>query len=146
MTMGGKKLEKRRAQYEARIRGLLRLAVSEHVEVTVLGERALGSQKRARFGLPLRDTTLSTPGRRDRMLLILVFARIFVAVGASGNGRELDGLLRAGAETRRRTRSLFRRGREYLASVACAATRDVERTCLALWSEHDATDRIDVVL
>jgi hypothetical protein len=146
MTMGGKKLEKRRRVYEARVRRLLLLAVPERAEVTVLASRALGGQKRARFGLPLRDTTLSTPGRRDRMLLILVFVRIFAVVGATGNGRELDRLLRARSEARQQKPSLLCRSREYLASVARAATRDVEQTFLVPWSELYATDRIDAVL
>jgi hypothetical protein len=142
ITMAGKK-SKRRGQYEDRLRRLLRLSVPEHVHVEVLGDGDPLGPKDRRFGLPLQDTMLSAPGRRDRMLLILALGRMFtVLVRPAGNGLDSNGLLRAHAETRGRTHSILREGRDWLASVARAASGDVRRTFSRLWCELRASNRM----
>lgn len=110
-------------------------------------EHTFRDQKDWRFGLALDHMTLGTPGRRDRMLLVLALATMFtVLVGAAGEKLGLDRTLRANTETRKRTHSLLRQGREYMAGVARAVIVDVRRTFHALWSELRATDRIYALL
>jgi hypothetical protein len=110
-------------------------------------EHTFRDQKDWRFGLALDHMTLGTPGRRDRMLLVLALATMFsVIVGAAGEQVGLDRTLRANTETRKRTHSLLRQGREYMAGVARAVIVDVRRTFHALWSELRATDRIYALL
>ena len=110
-------------------------------------EHSFRDQKDWRFGLALDHMTLGTPGRRDRMLLVLALATMFsVIVGAAGEQIGLDRTLRANTETRKRTHSLLRQGREYMAGVARAVIVDVRRTFHVLWSELRATDRIYALL
>lgn len=110
-------------------------------------EHTFRDQKDWRFGLALDHMTLGTPGRRDRMLLILALATMFsVIVGAAGERLGLDRTLRANTETRKRTHSLLRQGHEYMAGVARAVIVDLRRTFHALWSELRATDRIYALL
>jgi hypothetical protein len=110
-------------------------------------EHTFRDQKDWRFGLALDHMTLGTPGRRDRMLLVLALATMFsVIVGAAGEQLGLDRTLRANTETRKRTHSLLRQGHEYMAGVARALIVDVRRTFHVLWSELRATDRIYALL
>jgi hypothetical protein len=110
-------------------------------------EHTFRDQKDWRFGLALDHMTLGTPGRRDRMLLVLALATMFsVIVGAAGEQLGLDRTLRANTETRKRTHSLLRQGHEYMAGVARAVIVDVRRTFHALWRELRATDRIYALL
>jgi hypothetical protein len=110
-------------------------------------EHTFRDQKDWRFGLALDHMTLGTPGRRDRMLLVLALATMFsVLVGAAGERLGLDRTLRANTETRKRTHSLLRQGHEYMAGVARAVIVDVRRTFHALWRELRATDRIYALL
>lgn len=110
-------------------------------------EHTFRDQKDWRFGLALDHMTLGTPGRRDRMLLVLALATMFtVLVGAAGEKLGLDRTLRANTETRKRTHSLLRQGREYMAGVARAVIVDVRRTFHALWKELRATDRTYALL
>jgi hypothetical protein len=110
-------------------------------------EHTFRDQKDWRFGLALDHMTLGTPGRRDRMLLVLALATMFsVIVGAVGEQLGLDRTLRANTETRKRTHSLLRQGHEYMAGVARALIVDVRRTFHVLWSELRATDRIYALL
>jgi hypothetical protein len=110
-------------------------------------EHTFRDQKDWRFGLALDHMTLGTPERRDRMLLVLALATMFsVIVGAAGEHLGLDRTLRANTETRKRTHSLLRQGREYMAGVARAVIVDVRRTFHMLWRELRATDRICALL
>jgi hypothetical protein len=110
-------------------------------------EHTFRDQKDWRFGLALDHMTLGTPGRRDRMLLVLALATMFsVIVGAAGEHLGLDRTLRANTETRKRTHSLLRQGHEYMAGVARALIDDVRRTFHMLWHELRATDRIYALL
>jgi hypothetical protein len=110
-------------------------------------EHTFRDQKDWRFGLALDHMTLGTPGRRDRMLLVLALATMFsVIVGAAGEQIGLDRTLRANTETRKRTHSLLRQGHEYMAGVARAVIGDVRRTFHVLWRELRATDRIYALL
>ena len=110
-------------------------------------EHTFRDRKDWRFGLALDHMTLGTPGRRDRMLLVLALATMFsVIVGAAGEQLGRDRSLRANTETRKRTHSLLRQGHEYMAGVARAVIVDVRRTFHALWRELRATDRIYALL
>ena len=110
-------------------------------------EHTFRDQKDWRFGLALDHMTLGTPGRRDRMLLVLALATMFsVVVGAAGEQLGLDRTLRANTETRKRTHSLVRQGHEYMAGVARAVIADLRRTFHALWRELRSTDRIYALL
>jgi hypothetical protein len=110
-------------------------------------EHTFRDQKDWRFGLALDHMTLGTPGRRDRMLLVLALATMFsVIVGAAGEQLGLDRTLRANTETKKRTHSLLRQGHEYMAGVARAVIVDVRRTFHALWRDLRATDRIYALL
>lgn len=110
-------------------------------------EHTFRDQKDWRFGLALYHMTLGTPDRRDRMLLVLALATMFnVVVGAAGERLGLDRTLRANTETRKRTHSLLRQGREYMAGVARAVIDDVRRTFHALWTQLRATDRTYALL
>jgi Transposase DDE domain len=110
-------------------------------------EHTFRDQKDWRFGLALDHMTLGTPGRRDRMLLVLALATMFsVIVGAAGEHIGLDRTLRANTETKKRTHSLVRQGHEYMAGVARAVIGDVRRTFQVLWRELRATDRIYALL
>jgi hypothetical protein len=110
-------------------------------------EHTFRDQKDWRFGLALDHMTLGTPGRRDRMLLVLALATMFsVIVGAAGEQLGLDRTLRANTQTRKRTHSLLRQGHEYMAGVARAIIGDFRQTFHALWRELRATDRIYALL
>jgi hypothetical protein len=81
-------------------------------------EETFRDQKDRRFGLGLYYTHLGDPGRRDRMLLVLVLACLIATLlGAAGERIGLDRLLRANTVKNHRTHSLFRQGCEYLRGV-----------------------------
>lgn len=81
-------------------------------------EETFRDQKDRRFGLGLYYTRLGDPGRRDRMLLVLVLACLIATLlGAAGERIGLDRLLRANTVRNHRTHSLFRQGCEYLRGV-----------------------------
>lgn len=110
-------------------------------------EHSFRDQKDWRFGLALDHMTLGTPGRRDRMLLVLAFATMFaVLTGAAGESLGLDRLLRANTTTGKRTHSLLRQGREYMAGVARDVVADVRRTMRALWNQLRSSARTYALL
>lgn len=81
-------------------------------------EENFRDEKDRRFGLGLIESRIGEPERRDRLLLVAQLAMIFLTVlGVAGESIGLDVKLRANTDTRRRTHSLFRQGREYLAGV-----------------------------
>jgi len=60
---------------------------------------------------------IKEPARRDRLLLVLALATVIATLlGAAGEKLGLDRQLRANTATKR-THSLFRQGREYIAGV-----------------------------
>lgn len=127
-TVAGKQTKKRRSQYEDRLLRSLRVAVPEDVHVSVLADRGLADEKNPRFGLALDDTLLGTPGRRDRMLLVLALAAMFDVLVEAAGGPGQDGPPRENAEPRERTRSLPHQGLAHKAGVARAATEVVTQT------------------
>lgn len=82
-------------------------------------EEGFRDEKDRRFGLGLSETTIEEPKRRDRLLLVGQLATLLLTLlGAAGEEIGLDRQLRANTETHKRTHSLFRQGREYIAGVA----------------------------
>lgn len=70
-----------------------------------------------RFGLGLKETRVSTPERRDRLLFLNALATIILTLlGKAGELIGYDRKLRANT-ARIRTHSLFRQGREYIRGV-----------------------------
>lgn len=70
-----------------------------------------------RFGLGLKETLVSTPERRDRLLLLNAIATILLTLpGKAGEIIGYDRKLRANTASIR-THSLFRQGREYIKGV-----------------------------
>jgi hypothetical protein len=89
-------------------------------------EHSFRDQKDRRFGFGLYHSRVGTPARRDRFLLILVFAVVLLTMlGAAGEQHGLDRNLRANTIKERRTHSLLRQGREYVLGVARAVAADV---------------------
>ena len=78
-------------------------------------EETFRDEKDPRFGLGFRDTPAKTPERRDRFLVITMLATIFLTlIGGAGEQVGCDRTLKANT-SKKRTHSLFRQGREYLA-------------------------------
>jgi hypothetical protein len=101
-------------------------------------EHSFRDQKDRRFGFGLYDASIGKPRRRDRMLLVLVIAALIVTLlGAAGERLSLDRKLKANTDSRR-THSLWRQGREYIAGVAqnvvLALKRGFVELCHALGS------------
>ena len=70
-----------------------------------------------RFGVGLKETRVSTPVRRDRLLLIYAISVILLTLlGKTGETLGYDRRLRANT-VKIRTHSLFRQGREYVKGV-----------------------------
>jgi hypothetical protein len=89
-------------------------------------EHSFRDQKDRRFGFGLYHSRVGTPARRDRLLLVLVFAAVLLTMlGAAGERHGLDRSLRANTVKERRTHSLLRQGREYVLGVARAIAADV---------------------
>jgi hypothetical protein len=78
-------------------------------------EETFRDQKDIRFGWGLYDTIVTQPVRRDRLLFLAAVTQLLLTlVGAAGEALGLDAMLRVNTETRRRTHSLLRQGREYI--------------------------------
>ena len=95
------------------------LRVDTHRVVELYGRRFtceehFRDEKDFRYGLGFRETSMSTTERRDRFLVITMLATILLTLlGGAGEQVGCDRILKANTSTRR-TRSLFRQGREYL--------------------------------
>lgn len=110
-------------------------------------EHSFRDQKDRRFGFGLYHSRVGTPARRDRFLLILVFAAVLLTMlGAAGESHGLDRTLRANTVTERRTHSLFRQGREYVLGVARAVAADVRRAFQDLCHRLRKSEEIYAVL
>lgn len=78
-------------------------------------EEAFRDAKDSRFGMGLKQTRISVPERRDRLLLLFCLAYlVHTAAGATSEETGMDATIRANTETKRRTHSLFRQGVELL--------------------------------
>jgi hypothetical protein len=89
-----------------------------------------------RFGLGLKETRVSTPERRDRLLLINAIAVILLTLlGSVGEEIGYDKKLRANT-AKIRTHSLFRQGREYLRGVIRIYVDKFQERLFALIRSH----------
>lgn len=89
-------------------------------------EETFRDQKDMRFGMGLYHTTVTQPARRDRLLFFAALAQLLLTlIGAAGETLGLDAKLRVNTQTKRRTHSLFRQGREYLKGVAASVAREL---------------------
>lgn len=99
-------------------------------------EETFRDEKDPRFGLGARETSLSTPERRDRFLLITMLATILLTLlGGAGEQVGCDRALKANT-SKRRTHSLFRQGREYLAGSVRKSHRQLRAAFLDLLRAH----------
>lgn len=98
--------------------------------------------KDRRFGLGLYYTRIGDVGRRDRMLLVIALAVVIATLlGAAGETLGLDRMLRANT-AKKRTHSLFRQGREYLAGVVRCCAAALRHLFLKLWTDHGKSAEI----
>jgi len=82
-------------------------------------EEAFRDAKDRRFGLGLRDTRITIPARRDRLLMLFCLAYlVHAAAGAISEATGVDAMIRMSTERRRRTHSLFRQGMELLGHIS----------------------------
>ena len=85
-------------------------------------EESFRDEKDDRFGLGLKEVALGTPGRRDRMLLVVAIARVFLTLlGKAGEDLGLDRQLRANTRRAKRTHSLLNQGKNYARGAAVGA-------------------------
>jgi len=81
-------------------------------------EENFRDEKDRRFGFGFLETTVGTPERRDRFLFLAMLATLLLTLlGGAGEQVGCDRQLRANT-VKRRTHSLLRQGREYLAGRA----------------------------
>jgi len=109
-------------------------------------EENFRDEKDRRFGLGLVDATIGSPMRRDRMLFVVAIATMFLTLlGAAGEEIGLDRKLRANTETKRRTHSLFRQGREYIAGAFrrfASVLRRTFRECLRCHARNETAHAV----
>lgn len=80
-------------------------------------EEAFRDLKNPRFGRGLKEVRISSPERRDRILLVAALAlALLTLLGAAGKKAGLDRTLRANT-SRSRTHSLFFQGSYYYAAL-----------------------------
>jgi hypothetical protein len=85
-------------------------------------EESFRDDKDDRFGVGLKEATIGTPTRRDRLLLLLAIARlILTSLGAAGEQLGLDAKLRANTEKTKRTHALITQGRFYALGIGVFA-------------------------
>jgi hypothetical protein len=110
-------------------------------------EENFRDEKDPRFGLGTLNVRLSSPARRDRLLLVLALACVLLTLlGAAGEALGLDKRLRANTLKKpRRTHSLFRQGREYMRGVfgkGKNVLRRLRRKFLRLLSQHASSQEV----
>jgi hypothetical protein len=99
-------------------------------------EETFRDEKDPRFGLGSRQTVSCTTERRDRFLFIAMLATILLTLlGGAGEQIGCDRALKANT-SKRRTHSLFRQGREYLAGCANKHLDELRAVFLALLRSH----------
>jgi hypothetical protein len=85
-------------------------------------EETFRDDKDDRFGIGLKEATIGTPERRDRLLLLLALARVLItSLGAAGEQLGLDAKLRANTEKTKRTHALFTQGKLYALGIGVIA-------------------------
>ena len=73
-------------------------------------EETFRDQKDLRFGMGLSSTHIKNPARRDRLLMLAVFAQgLLTLLGGASEASGLDRVLKANT-VKKRTHSLFRQG------------------------------------
>jgi hypothetical protein len=103
-------------------------------------EETFRDQKDMRFGWGLYDTICTQPLRRDRLLFLAALAQLILTLlGAAGEEIGLDAKLRVNTETRRRTHSLLRQGREYVKGLVERVAHQVSRRFEELFAAVPAT-------
>jgi hypothetical protein len=109
-------------------------------------EHNFRDQKDRRFGFGLYYATVGTPGRRDRLVLVIVLATFIATIlGAAGESIGLDRMLRANT-VQRRTHSLWRQGREYISGVAHDVVDQLKRAFCTFWQAVPTTREIYATL
>ncbi len=99
-------------------------------------EETFRDTKDPHFGLGLSQTHIGTPGRRDRMLMLVAVAQALLTfLGRAGETLGFDRQLRANT-VQRRTHSLFRQGREYLRGILGSFARTLRDVFLDLLNGH----------
>jgi len=99
-------------------------------------EETFRDEKDPRFGMGFRETPAKTPERRDRFLVIIALATIFLTLlGGAAEQAGFDRTLRANT-SKRRTHSLFRQGKEYLAGCARMYREALSQSFNALLRAH----------
>ena len=99
-------------------------------------EEHFRDEKDPRYGLGFRETSASTPERRDRFLVITMLPTILLTLlGGAGEQVGCDRILKANTSTRR-THSLFRQGREYLEGCARRYREALKAAFMALLKAH----------
>lgn len=99
-------------------------------------EETFRDEKDRRFGMGFAETSVSTPARRDRFLVIIMLATILLTLlGSAGEQLGRDRELKANT-SKRRTHSLFRQGREYLAARLHRCAEDLRRCFTNLLKAH----------
>jgi hypothetical protein len=99
-------------------------------------EETFRDEKDPRFGLGLRETRTSTPERRDRLILFSMLSTLLLTMlGGAGERVGCDRALKANT-SKRRTHSLLRQGREYLAGCVRRHGNALRATFLALLEAH----------
>jgi len=99
-------------------------------------EEAFRDEKDRRFGMGFGETSVSTPARRDRFLVIIMLATILLTLlGGAGERLGRDRELKANT-SKQRAHSLFRQGREYLAARLHRCADDLRRCFAQLLNAH----------
>lgn len=99
-------------------------------------EENFRDEKDPRYGFGLLETTLGTPERRDRFLLIAMLATVLLTlVGAAGERVGGDRQLKPNT-TGRRTHSLLRQGREYIRGCVYRLHQAIREVFAQLLREH----------
>jgi hypothetical protein len=105
-------------------------------------EETFRDEKDPRFGLGFRQTVASTTERRDRFLFISMLATFLLTLlGGAGEQIGCDRALKANTSPRR-SHSLFRQGREYLAGRVGKRLDALRAAFLALLRGHDQETRV----
>lgn len=112
-------------------------------------EETFRDLKDARFGLGLRQMSVSTPARRDRVILVSALAMaLLTMLGAAGESTGLDMRFKANT-SKARTHSLFRQGTMYymcLSGMRAEWLEPLMRKFEELLREHAATREIFGIL
>ena len=99
-------------------------------------EETFRDEKDRRFGMGFSETSVSTPERRDRFLVIIMLATILLTLlGGAGEQLGRDRQLKANT-SKKRTHSLFRQGREYLADRLHRCAAELKRCFDELLEAH----------